>query len=179
MSNHLSTERLNVRPAIADDLDAFFALWSDEALLEIIPANAQTRHECWRRILSDAGSWALSGYGQWMIFDKSNGRLIGHAGFFDADRGYGEGFDEYREAGWIFSSDTAGKGIATEALQEIHAWMDKHAFGVKTVCMMASHHIASKRVAQKCGYRLLKESTDELGPVTLMVRENPLAHDLT
>ena len=174
MKNLLTTKRLTLRPAVADDLDAYFAMWSDESLLENIPANAQSRHECWRRILNDAGSWVLSGYGQWMIFDKTNGRLIGQAGFFDADRGYGVGFDEYREAGWIFSSDTAGKGIATEALQAIHAWMDKQSFGEKTVCMMASDHIASERVALKCGYRLLKESTDELGLVKLMVREKPL-----
>ena len=172
MTNYLETDRLILRQAVADDLDAYFEMWSDEGLLKTIPVPAQSRHECWRRILNDAGSWVLSGYGQWMVFDKSDGRLIGQAGFFDADRGFGDGFDEFREAGWIFRSDTSGKGIATEALKAIHQWMDEQSFGKKTVCMMAADHIASIRVAHKCGYRILRNSNDEYGDVVLMTREN-------
>ena len=175
MANHLETDRLILRPAVAEDLDAYFEMWSDEELLKTIPVKAQSRHECWRRILEDAGNWVLSGYGQWMVFDKFDGRLIGQAGFFDADRGYGDGFDKFREVGWIFSSDTSGKGIATDALQAIHAWMDAQSFGDKTVCMMASDHAASKRVAQKCGYTLLRTVKNKNGDTVLMMREKAAA----
>ena len=62
------------------------------------------------------------------------------------------------------------KGFATEALRLGHRWLAAQSFGGRTVCMMDPKHKASIRVAEKCGYGLLRIDRDEWGPLQLMER---------
>ncbi len=122
-----------------------------------------------------AGCWALKGYGQWMVLDKATGNLIGQAGFFDAMRDLGPDFDAHREAGWVFTPESSGKGFATEAMLAALGWMDGKAFGNNTVCIISADHSASMLVAEKCGHTLLRKMKDEHGDIVLMTRNNTAA----
>ena len=173
MIYQLETERLILRPPVEGDLDAFAKMWADAETLKHIPIDPNTRGQSWGGLMRIAGCWALKGYGQWMVLDKTSGEFLGTAGFFDAMRDLGPDFDAHREAGWVFTPEASGKGFATEALQAALGWMDRQGFGNKTVCMMGAGHGASIRVAEKCGYLLLREAQDEHGPVRLMAREKP------
>jgi len=166
----LETEQLIMRLPERADIDAFAALWADPEMLINLPFDPLTRAECWPRFLRNAGSWAILGYGSWLVFEKSGG-FVGTAGFFDAARGLGPDFDNYREAGWVFTPSSSGKGIATEAMKAALGWMDGQDFGNQTVCMTGTDHVASIKVAEKCGYSLLREAIDEDGAVRLMIRE--------
>ena len=167
----LETERLIMRLPERADFDEFAAMWADPEMLKNLPFDSQTRAECWPRFLRNAGSWTILGYGSWLVFEKT-GEFVGVAGFFDAARGLGEDFDGCREAGWVFTPAASGKCIATEAMNAALGWMDCQDFGNQTVCMMGADHIASIRVAEKCGYTLLRKAQDEHGDITLMAREN-------
>ena len=173
--NSLETERLILRPPVADDLDAFAEMWADAETLKHIPIDPSTRGQSWGGLMRIAGCWAMKGYGQWMVFDKASGKFIGQAGFFDALRGLGSDFDSHREAGWVFTPAASGKGLATEAMSAVLAWMDLQSFGNQTVCMIGAGHNASIRVAEKCGYTLLRKTQDEHGDIVLMIRENTVA----
>ena len=99
---------------------------------------------------------------------------MGVIGFFDAYRGLGADFDNYRELGYVLNVAHKGKGYATEACFAALGWMDRKPFGNRTVCMMGAEHAASILVAEKCGYTLLREAVDEHGAIHLMTRKNPL-----
>ena len=173
--NTLETDRLILRLPAAGDLDAYADMWSDAEMLKYIVLEPQSRGQSWGRLQKIAGSWGLSGYGQWLVLEKTSGRLVGQVGFFDAFRGLGADFDSHREAGWVFNMDVAGKGYATEAMLAALSWMDEQTFGNQTVCIMAPDNAASIRVAEKCGYTLLRETVDADGAIRLMTREKPVA----
>ena len=153
------------------DFDAFAALWGDAEVLKELPFGPQTRAESWPRFLRLAGSWTISGYGNWLVFEKT-GAFVGVIGFSDACRGLGADFDNYRELGYVLNVAHNGKGYATEASFAALGWMDRQPFGNHTVCMMGAEHAASIRVAEKCGYTLLRETVDEDGAIRLMTRKN-------
>ncbi|MCK4861217.1 MAG: GNAT family N-acetyltransferase [Rhodobacteraceae bacterium] len=170
--NTIETERLILRPPVADDLDAFARMWADAETLKHIPIDPNTRGQSWGGLMRIAGCWALKGYGQWMVLDKTSDKFLGHAGFFDAMRELGPDFDAHREAGWVFTPEASGKGFATEAMLAALGWMDRQSFGNRTVCMIGTDHNASIRVAEKCGYSLLREAQDKDGDIVLMTRKN-------
>ena len=174
MTNQLETARLILRLPRREDIDVFAALWADPETLKDLPNEPLTRVECWPRLLRIAGSWALLGYGNWLVFEKS-GDFVGVIGFFDAARGFGEDFDEYRELGYTLAPAHSGKGYATEACLAALKWMDHQSFGNHTVCMMGVGHVASIRVAEKCGYSVMREAQDEQGEIRLMIRKKPAA----
>ena len=169
--NTIETDRLVMRLPVRADIDDFAALWADPEMLKDLPFEPLTLVECWPRLLRIAGSWALLGYGSWFVFEKS-GAFVGVVGFFDAAREFGADFDDHRELGYVLSPAHAGKGYATEACSAAVGWMDRQSFGDRTVCMIGSDHIASIRVAEKCGYTLLREAQDKDGDIVLMTREN-------
>jgi len=171
----LETERLILRPPVEGDLDGFAAMWADAETLKHIPIDPNTRGQSWGGLMRIAGCWALKGYGQWVVLDKDSDEFLGHAGFFDAMRDLGPDFDAHREAGWVFTSEASGKGLATEAMMAALGWMDRQRFGDKTVCMIGADHNASIRVAEKCGYSLLRKAQDEHGDIVLMSRNNTAA----
>lgn len=174
MTNQLETERLIMRLPRREDFDAFATLWADEEMLKDLPFGPFTRAECWPRFLKLAGSWTICGFGNWLVFDKA-GTFVGVVGFFDAFRGLGPDFDNHRELGYTLAPAHGGKGYATEACLAALNWMDHQPFGSHTVCMMGIGHEASIRVAEKCGYSLLREAQDEHGEIRLMIREKPTA----
>lgn len=171
----METERLILRPPVADDLDAFAKMRSDSETLKYIPIDPSTRGQSWGGLMRSAGCWALTGYGQWMVLDKSSDKFLGHVGFLDAMRDLGPDFDAHREAGWVFTLEASGKGFATKAMLAALGWMDGKAFGNNTVCIISADHSASMRVAQKCGYTLLRKAKDEHGDIVLMTRNNTAA----
>ena len=171
--NTLETERLVLRPPVVDDLDAFAKMWADAKALKDIPIEPQSRGQSWGGLMRIAGCWALKGYGQWMVLDKTSGKFIGQAGCFDALRDFGPDFYNHREAGWVFTPAASGKGLATRAMSASLGWMYLQSYGSHTVCMIGAGHSASIRVAEKCGYTLLREAEDEHGAIRLMSRKKP------
>ena len=169
--NTLETGRLILRLPERADFDDFAALWADPEMLKNLPIEPQTRPECWPRFLRNAGSWTILGYGSWFVFEKT-GAFVGVVGFFDAAREFGADFDDHRELGYVLSPSHSGKGYATEACIAALGWMGRQSFGDRTVCMIGSDHSASIRVAEKCGYSLLRKAQDEHGDIVLMTREN-------
>ena len=169
--NRLETDRLVLRLPERADFDAFAQLWGDAEMLRDLPFEPQTRAECWPRFLRLAGSWAIMGYGTWLVFEKA-GAFVGLIGFFDALRGYGPDFDDHPELSYVLGPAHSGKGYATEASLAALSWMDSQDFGFRTVCMIGAGHAASIRVAEKCNYKFLREAKDEYGAMYLMTREN-------
>ena len=149
----IETERLILRAHRLDDFPALVAMWGEPAVARFISGNPSTREECWARLLRYRGHWALLGFGYWAVQWKDSAQLIGDVGFANWARDISPSLDGLPEGGWVFSTETHGRGIATEAVNAALAWMDEK-FGAKTTaCIINPENAASIRVAQKAGYQ--------------------------
>lgn len=158
MIAELVTERLRLRAFRIDDFAAFASLWADPEVARHITGEPRSRQESWRSFLGIAGGWALAGFGPWALEEKSSGRLIGQVGFFRAERGFGPDFDESPECGWVLSRIAWGRGLGQEAVDAAHRWFDRQPFGERSVAMIESGHAASRKVAERAGYRLFRST---------------------
>lgn len=160
----LETDRLLLRPFTPDDAEGLYAY-------------ASTRRWAPRRDGPPTGAWRRARQVIENIFipsdalavlRKSDGRLIGSAGFVDRHRT--ELGTPSEEIGYSLARDCWGQGLIPEAVKEIirHAFAD---LGYQA--LWAAYYDGnrkSKRVMQKCGmtYRLSRiEAVEQLGETRL------------
>ncbi len=113
----LATPRLRLRAFAAADLDAYAAMCADPEVMRHIGAGGPVgRDGAWRQMALFLGEWALRGRGQWALTRRSDGRLIGRAGFLQPEGWPGV------ELAWLLARDAWGQGLATEAARAALAW---------------------------------------------------------
>lgn len=169
----IETERLVLRAMVRADFAAFAAIWQEPAVVRFIGNKPRPDSESWGVFLRIAGSWAIEGFGQWAITRKSDGAFLGQTGFFNAMRGLGEDFDAAPEAGWVLTGAAQGQGYGPEAVAAVHRWFDGQPFGGRSNCMIELGHAASFRIAERLGYRPMRECEDMGDKVMLMSRVRP------
>lgn len=170
----IETGRLILREQSAADLDAACALWSDPAVYRFIGGKPRPREEVWRRILANAGTWSLLGFGSWAVQQKSDGACLGSVGLLDAQREIAPAFrPECIEAGWALSPVVHGRGLAGEAMRAVTAWADAALPDRPLVCMIAPENLPSIRLAGALGFREYARTTYGGEPTVLFERARP------
>jgi RimJ/RimL family protein N-acetyltransferase len=155
----IETARLKLRRHRLDDFTACAAMWGDPEVARFIGGKPSTREEVWARILRYAGHWALLGFGYWAIEEKASGSFIGEVGLADFQRDLNPPLGDGPEAGWALQTASHGKGYGAEALRAALAWGHEHFDGETIHCLIDVDNVASIRLAQKCGFRRLREAT--------------------
>jgi len=165
----LDTARLTLRGHTAADFAECAALWADPVVTRHVGGRPLTPEEVWARVLRYAGSWALLGFGYWVVRDRDTGRLVGEVGLADFRRALDPPPPPGPEVGWALAPWAHGRGLATEAVRAALAWSDAHLVGAadgaagdgahRTICLIAPANDASLRVAARCGYRLAMRTT--------------------
>ncbi len=148
-----TTERLALRPHVAEDFPASLLLWSDPEVTRHIGGRSFGGEEVWARVLRYIGHWDALGYGYWVVTERAGGRFVGEVGFADHRRDMRPALAE-PEAGWALLPAASGRGYATEALAGALAWADAAMRWPGTACIIAPENAASVRVARKAGFRL-------------------------
>ncbi|MEM7004672.1 MAG: GNAT family N-acetyltransferase [Pseudomonadota bacterium] len=148
----LETDRLRLRPHCVADLDQIATLWSDELFVRFIGRRTRSRQEVWKTIQSMIGSWALLGYGFWVIETREDKSFVGEVGFLEGIRPVHPPHTGIPEIGWGLSPARWGKGYATEAIVAALNWSDGVFPEKRSVCMIEQDHAASIRLAEKCGF---------------------------
>jgi RimJ/RimL family protein N-acetyltransferase len=149
----LRTARLILRPMRISDFAPFAATWADPAVTQHILPEPRDETGSWRSFLMNAGSWAMSGIGQWAITLAPSDTYIGQTGFFDAKRGLGPDFDGIPECGWVIAPGHWGQGYAREAVGAAHDWFDAQGPAAQSRALITAGHARSERVAGLMGYR--------------------------
>ena len=167
----LDGARVRLRGFTWADFAPFAAMWREPEIARHIPFAPVPDTQSWARFNGNCYRWATQGYGNWAVCGP-DGAFIGVTGFFERDPGSGAPL----EAGWVFQSAVHGQGYASEATGLSHAWLDQQVFGGVSRCTMGPDHAASIRVAEKCGYRHLRDESDLWGPVRLMERRKTVVH---
>lgn len=165
----LETDRLVLRAHAPADHASCAAMWADPEVTRHIGGRPFTAEETWQRMLRYAGLWSLLGYGYWAITDRASGTYLGDVGVADFRRAMSPPLD-VPEAGWALVTAAHGRGLATEALRAVLAWCDTVLAAPRTACLIDPGHAASVRVAEKCGYRLVREAAYGGGPVLVYER---------
>lgn len=168
----LTTERLDLWHPAAADLPAIFAVVAPEPVRRFLGARPTTESEEAARLLRNAGSWTLYGYGTFVMRSRGQSGVIGICGVFHSWRGFGKGLDDVPEAGWILGQDTWGQGLAGEAMRAVLDWFDRTHGSRRIACMIEEGHHASLRLAQALGFEAyaVHESDGGARPLVLLER---------
>ncbi len=111
----LETERLILRPPIAEDLDGWESFAADPETMRFL-GDLVPRAGAWRALAGVAGSWALHGFGMFAVIEKASGRWVGRVGPWRPEGWPGT------EVGWALLSTATGRGYALEATVASMDW---------------------------------------------------------
>jgi RimJ/RimL family protein N-acetyltransferase len=148
----IETERLILRPHVASDWDAVFALWSDVETSRFISAKPSTREQSWAQLLRYMGLWPALGFGYFAVIDKSTKAFIGEIGLADFHREIVPSLEGTAEMGWILMPHAWGKGFAIEAVTAILDWYYRIPNARPISCIIDKNNAASIKLALKCGF---------------------------
>lgn len=104
----LTTARLILRPPRQEDFPAWAAFAGDAEAARFLGGPVPPA-QAWRALATQAGSWALKGFGMFSVIERDSGRWIGRVGPWRPEEWPGS------EVGWGLSREAWGKGYALEA----------------------------------------------------------------
>ena len=166
----IETERLRLRAQEIGDFDNSTALWQDPEVTVFLGGQPSSREDCWNRMLRQAGNWALTGVGQWLVEEKHSGQFLGEIGFLTLKRDIEPRIEGYHELGWVMAKAAQGKGYATEAVRAALAWGDANIANKRFTCIIAPANAASLGVARKCGFVEFARGTYKGEPIVCLER---------
>jgi RimJ/RimL family protein N-acetyltransferase len=166
----LTTERLELWQPALRDLPDLYRLTLGEETRQFLGSFVPSETDAFNRLHRNTGSWALHGYGTFMVRLKGQDRIIANCGIFRSHRGFGAGagLDDVPEAGWIVHQDHWGQGIAREAMEAALAWFDATHGRQRIACMIEQGHAASDALAGKLGFVRYGQHQPEDGTVLVL-----------
>lgn len=166
----LATERFELwQPAVGDQHD-LFDLTFDEETRRHLGSFEPTETDAFNRLLRNAGSWALHGYGVFMVRARGQRRIIATCGVFRSHRGFGseKGMDDVAEAGWIVHKDFWGQGVASEVMRAALDWFDRTHGRQRIACMINLGNVPSERLAAALRFVEYGRVTKEGEPILVL-----------
>jgi RimJ/RimL family protein N-acetyltransferase len=162
----IETDRLIVRQPVEDDRARFVELFTNEAfmvfsgVLDVDSANSRFDH-----MLRMA---KVVPYAKQPLVDRTTSVVVGYTGadvvdFYGVDR---------LEWGWRLVEEARGQGLATEAASALLAVADESEDG-EMLCLIDSDNLASRRVAEKLGFRWWQRVNwmgDPADPTDVLIR---------
>ena len=148
----LETKRLILREMTPNDVDDLLEVLSDPEAMQFYPRPFDRQMtQAW--IERNIQRYTQHGFWLWAIIFKENGKLIGDCGLVVQEV---DGVEEI-EIGYHIRRDLWGKGLATEAAQACRDYGFSQLGFDKLISLINPVNIASRRVAEKNGMRLIKE----------------------
>jgi RimJ/RimL family protein N-acetyltransferase len=166
----IETERLILRAWSKADFRPWFDIMQHPEVHRHFGPTPSNLEDIWRRLAAAIGGWQLLGFGTWAVEHKSDGRLIGNAGLFNAWRGLSVEFGEEPEMGWIFAADTHGQGLASEACRAVIEWGEANLQPTPWWAIIAPANEPSLKLAGKLGFEQLHEDDYHGEPTVILKR---------
>jgi RimJ/RimL family protein N-acetyltransferase len=161
----IETKRLILRPLTMDDLDALHEILGDPVSMAHYPS-AFSLEKTRRWIQWNIENYETYGFGLWAVTLKDKGLFIGDTGITMQQIGC----EKLPEIGYHIHRAFTGQGYATEAAIVFRDYAFD-ALGFPAVySYMKYTNVASARVAEKNGMRLVSELPDAKNGVTKVYR---------
>lgn len=154
----LETQRLLLRPLAAADMDALYTLYKQYELMRYITGQPRSYAKTKERLRAHMAEHEQYGFGLYATILKETGVMIGRCGLEPVNRATGlEG-----NMAWMFQKAYWGQGLATEFGQAMLPYgFDR--LHLRRIFATADHrNIASIRVMQKLGMRLIRSDDFEV-----------------
>lgn len=152
----LVTDRLILRAWRPADIEPYAAINSDAETMRH-EGGTFGRSATFRLVSDLLGLWWLRGCGMWALESRATGEFVGRAGLYEGWEWPGI------EAAWTVRRDLWGHGLATEAGMAAVAWGWANLQVDHLVSVITPENLASRRVAEKLGFRLETLGVD-VGP---------------
>jgi [ribosomal protein S5]-alanine N-acetyltransferase len=152
----VETVRLRLRPFAGDlsDVDALHEIQSDPEHMRYYP-HPFTRDETVAWIERQLTHLAEHGFSLWAVEDRGTGDFLGSVGpMYQTVDGIAE-----VELGWSVTPRRARRGIATEAACACRDWCFRELDMDHLISLVRPENLASRRVAEKAGMSVWKETT--------------------
>jgi RimJ/RimL family protein N-acetyltransferase len=140
----METERLILREWRDEDRDPFFALNSDPAVMEFLPAG--TRADSDAAVERMIATQAEHGHCFWAVERKADGAFLGFCGPMPAREPLNE-----VELGWRLAREAWGHGYATEGARASLAWCWANLDTPTVMAITVPANLRSRRVMEKIG----------------------------
>lgn len=147
----LETERLILRPPVAEDFDDWAAFCADEEAARFI-GGKQDRIGAWRVVSTMTGAWVVRGFSMFSVIEKATGRWVGRLGPWQPEGWPGT------EVGWGIVRDAWGKGYATEGAAAAIDWAFDTLGWDEVIHTIEEANFNSQRVAQRLGSSILRQA---------------------
>jgi RimJ/RimL family protein N-acetyltransferase len=166
----IETERLTLRAWTKADFRPWHAIMQQPEVHRHFGPDPIGLEECWRRLAAAVGGWQLLGFGTWAVERKTDGKLIGNVGLFNAWRNLEPEFGEEPEMGWIFAAETHGQGLALEACRAALDWAEAKLDPTPIWAIIAPENDPSLRLAAKLGFERVGDTTYHGDPTVVLRR---------
>ena len=168
----IETERLVLRGWTKADFRPWFAIMQHPDVHRHFAPNPSGLEDVWRRLVASVGSWQVLGFGSFAVERRSDGKLIGNVGLFNAWRDLEPEFGEQPEMGWIFAAETHGLGLASEACGAALAWAEANLHPTPIWAIIAPDNAPSLRLAEKLGFEFHNDTTYNGDPTVVLKRRS-------
>ncbi|WP_127794558.1 GNAT family N-acetyltransferase [Agromyces sp. LHK192] len=175
VSGAARTERLDLRPPVASDLDELYAICSDARVWGHFPSLRHTDPERTRAMLERwMDGWREHGLDTWVVRPHGEERIIGYGG-----AGVLGGL--VWNLGYRLAADEHGRGYATELAASGLRRANEVAPDLPVIAYLLEHNVASDRVARKVGLELAWRGPDAGNPdpaaIRLVYADRPLTEE--
>jgi RimJ/RimL family protein N-acetyltransferase len=150
----LDTARLQLRPMTADDLDELLGIFTDPNVMAAFSTPPFNRDQMRRWLQRNLDHQAEHGYGLFALILKENDELIGDCGL---EHMQVDGVSQ-AELGYDLRSDYWRRGLATEAACAVRDYAFGQLHMPRLIGLIRQGNDASRRVAEKVGMRLERET---------------------
>jgi RimJ/RimL family protein N-acetyltransferase len=147
----IETERLLLRPPIAEDFEAWAAFCADPEVMPFL-GGVLDRAGAWRNMSIMAGAWTVRGHSVFSVIEKASGRWIGRIGPWQPEGWPGT------EIGYAVARDVWGKGYAYEGAFAAADWAFRDLGWREVIHCIAPANKRSQLVASRLGARILRQA---------------------
>lgn len=148
------TERLLLRGWRPEDRGPFALLNADPRVTRYLGHPRLTAAESDALVDRIERRWTERGLGQWAVEVREKGQFIGFLGFSNH-----HWYPDVLELGWRLRPDLWGRGLATEGARAALSYGFAQLRLERVISVIHRDNVASRRVAEKCGFRLWREET--------------------
>ena len=148
----ISCANLNLRPFTEQDSDEMVHILMGENVLQYFPnSSPPSREQVAKMIRNIRKHWVDRGYGLWAVESRPEGKLMGRCGLQWLPE------TEEVEVDFILGNEFWGQGFATEAGQASLRYGFEDLDLDKIVGIVHGENVASQRVLEKIGMRMMEE----------------------